>query len=48
MLSKKVFLISCMMVSLFAGASWAEEEKTQPKAAPVFVLSFLAATCRLP
>lgn len=34
MLSKEVFLISCMMVSLFPRASWAEVKKAQPETSP--------------
>ena len=41
MLSRRVFLVSCMIVSLFAGASWAEEEKTQPETAPVLEIQDL-------
>ena len=41
MLSRRVFLISCMMVSLFPRASWAQEEKTRAKAAPVFEMQDL-------
>ena len=48
MLSKRVFLISCMMVSLFARASWAEKEKTRPKAAPVLEIQDLFTSMRIP
>ena len=40
-------LISCMMVSLFPGASWAEED-TRPKAAPVFEIQDLFESMRIP
>ena len=48
MLSKRVFLISCMMVSLFARASWAEKEKTRPKAAPFMEMQDLFTSVRIP
>ena len=41
MLSRRVFLISFMMVSLFPRASWAEKEKTQPETAPFFEMQNL-------
>jgi len=48
MLSKKVFLISCMMVSFFPRASWTEEEKTRPKAAPFWEIQDLFTSVRIP
>ena len=48
MLSRRVFLVSCMMVSLFAGASWAQEEKTRPKPAPFLEIQDLFTSVRGP
>ncbi|MHC4643639.1 MAG: sialidase family protein, partial [Planctomycetota bacterium] len=41
-------LISCMMVSLFPEASYAEEEKTRPKATPFFEIQDLFESMRIP
>jgi len=48
MSSKRVLLITCMMVSLFAGASSAEKKGTPPKTAPFFEIQDLFKSMRIP